>query len=245
MVFKSKSTVSREGGNRDQWNTYSYTISCTPSCDCLYFLGHTGKICKHIIWTLMNLLQILQGNSLLYQVALTEREFAMLKTNVIKDFPDEIRYCGEQSGIQPENHEQSGIQRQSHGHSCVQQQSDGHSNVQQQSDRHPGVQQQIHGHFGIQQQSHGHSGVQRQSHRHSGVQPQNHGRSGVQQQNHHQSGIHPQIPPRFPIPSPGAFWIYLLSFCPTQMSTCYGCGASVKPGGRIPKHPMISLSSLT
>ena len=46
-----------------------------------------------------------------------------------------------------------------------------------------------------------------------------------------------QIPPRFPIPSPGAFWIYLLSFCPTQVSTCYGCGASVKPGGRIPEPP--------
>ena len=110
VVIKSRSTVSREGGNRDQWNTYSCTISRTPSCDCLYFLGHTGKICKHIIWTLMNLFLIPPSNSLLYQVALTEREFAMLKTNVIKDFPDEIRYCGEQSGIQPQNHEQSGIQ---------------------------------------------------------------------------------------------------------------------------------------
>ena len=57
----------------------------------------------------MNLFQIPQGNSLLHQVALTEREFAMLKTNVIKDFPNEIRHCGEQSVIQPENHEQSGI----------------------------------------------------------------------------------------------------------------------------------------
>ena len=85
VVIKSKSTVSREGGNRDQWNTYSCTISRTPSCDCLYFLGHTGKISKHIIWTLINLFQIPQGNSLLYQVALTEREFAMLKMNVIKD----------------------------------------------------------------------------------------------------------------------------------------------------------------
>ena len=154
VVVKGKSTVSRDVGNRDQWNTYSCTISCTPSCDCLYFLGHTGKICKHVIWTLMNLFQIPQGNSLLYQVVLTEREFAMLKTNVIKYFPDEIRYCAEQSGIQPKNHKQSGIQQQSDGHSGVQQQNDEHSNVQQQSDGHSGVQQQIHGNFGILQQIH-------------------------------------------------------------------------------------------
>ena len=42
---------------------------------------------------------------------------------------------------------------------------------------------------------------------------------------------------RYPIPSPGAFWMYLLSFCPAQVSTCYGCGACVKPGGRIPGQP--------
>ena len=91
----------------------------------------------------MNLFQIPQGNSLLYQVALTECEFAMLKTNVIKDFPDEICYCGEQSGIQPENHEQSGIQQQSDRHSGIQQQSHGHSCAQQQSDRHFGIQQKV------------------------------------------------------------------------------------------------------
>ena len=94
-----------------------------------------------------------------------------------------------------------------------------------------------HGHSGVQPQNHGRSGVQQQSHGHSGILSQNHGHSSVHQQNHHQSGIHPQIPPRFPIPSPGAFWIYLLSFCPTQVSTCYGCGASVKPRGHIPEPP--------
>ena len=47
----------------------------------------------------MNLFQIPQGNSILYQVALTERGFAVLKKNVKKYIPDEIRYCAEQSGI--------------------------------------------------------------------------------------------------------------------------------------------------
>ena len=46
----------------------------------------------------MNLFQIPHGNSILYQLALTEREFAVLKKNVTKDIPDEIRYCAEQSG---------------------------------------------------------------------------------------------------------------------------------------------------
>ena len=66
--------------------------------------------------------------------------------------------------------------------------------------------------------------------------------------NRDQSGIQPQIqiPPRFPIPSPGVFWIYLLSFCPAQVSTCYGCGASVKPGVRIPgpPHDLVILSNM-
>ena len=59
----------------------------------------------------MNLFQTPQGNSILYQVALTEREFAVLKKNVTKDILDEIR-CTEQSGIQQQNHVQSGIQQQ-------------------------------------------------------------------------------------------------------------------------------------
>ena len=47
----------------------------------------------------MNLFQISQGNCILYQVALTEREFAGLKKNVVKYIPDEIRCCAQQSGI--------------------------------------------------------------------------------------------------------------------------------------------------
>ena len=54
----------------------------------------------------MNLFQIAQGNSILYQVDLKEREFAVPKKNVTKDIPDEIRYCTEQSGIQQQNHVQ-------------------------------------------------------------------------------------------------------------------------------------------
>ena len=93
VVIKSRSTVSRENGKRDQWNTYSCTISQTPACDCPYFVGQSGKICKHIIWTLLNIFQISKDNPLLYQVALTEREFAMLKTKVLTNIPQEIRYC--------------------------------------------------------------------------------------------------------------------------------------------------------
>ena len=40
-----------------------------------------------------------QLHLILYKVALTEREFAVLKNNV-QDIPDEIRCCAEQSGIQ-------------------------------------------------------------------------------------------------------------------------------------------------
>ena len=39
---------------------------------------------------------------------------------------------------------------------------------------------------------------------------------------------------------------YVLSFCPAQVSTCYGCGASVKPSGRIPlpPHDLVVVSNM-
>ena len=84
----------------------------------------------------MNLFQIPQAITILYQVALTEREFAVLKKNVTKDIPDEIRYCAEQSGIQQQNHVQSGIQQQNYEHSGIQPQNYGHSAVRQQNHGH-------------------------------------------------------------------------------------------------------------
>ena len=109
VVIKSRSTVSRENGKRDQWNTYSCTISQTPACDCPYYVGSAGKICKHIIWTLINLFQIPQGNSLLYQVALTKREFTMLKTKALTNIPDEIRYYAASEVTSPRDYKMGNI----------------------------------------------------------------------------------------------------------------------------------------
>jgi hypothetical protein len=47
-------------------------------------------------------------------------------------------------------------------------------------------------------------------------------------------------------PSPGAFWIYILSFCPPLVRMCYGCGASLKPSGHIlpPPHDLVVVSNM-
>ena len=38
-------------------------------------------------------------------------------------------------------------------------------------------------------------------------------------------------------PSPGQFIVYPLNFCPPQVSICYRCSESLKPGGQIPLPP--------
>ena len=40
-----------------------------------------------------------------------------------------------------------------------------------------------------------------------------------------------------PSPMPGQFIVYPLNFCPPQVSICYGCSKSLKPGGQIPLPP--------
>jgi hypothetical protein len=47
-------------------------------------------------------------------------------------------------------------------------------------------------------------------------------------------------------PSPGAFWIYILSFCPPLVRMCYGCRASLKPSGHIlpPPHDLVVVSNM-
>ena len=58
-----------------------------------------------------------------------------------------------------------------------------------------------------------------------------------------QSTIGNQMPattfsyPGFPSPQPGTFLIYLLRYCPQQTSVCFGCRASLKPGGAIANSP--------
>ena len=185
VIIRSKSTVHWENGRRDQWNRYTCMISRTPTCDCPYFLGKEGQICKHIIWTLLNLFKIREGNSLLFQVAFTEREFALLKTNAAQHIPEEIRFSeGEQtSSTQPQAH------------------------------------------YGQSQTS--------------STQPQGQSQtSSTQQQAHYGQSQPSMVLPRFPVPAPGAFWIYVLSLCPAQVSVCFGCGAALKPGGSIPLPPL-------
>ena len=41
----------------------------------------------------------------------------------------------------------------------------------------------------------------------------------------------------YPSPMPGQFIVYPLNFCPPQVSICYGCSKSLKPGGQIPLPP--------
>lgn len=41
----------------------------------------------------------------------------------------------------------------------------------------------------------------------------------------------------YPPPMPGQFIVYPLNFCPPQVSICYGCSKSPKPGGQIPLPP--------
>ena len=44
-----------------------------------------------------------------------------------------------------------------------------------------------------------------------------------------------QVP--YPSPMPGQVIVYPLNFCPPQISICYGCSKSLKPGGQIPLPP--------
>lgn len=48
---------------------------------------------------------------------------------------------------------------------------------------------------------------------------------------------HPSARPPFPSPSSGSFIIYPLKYCPPQVSVCYGCTGSLKPGGEISVSP--------
>ena len=41
----------------------------------------------------------------------------------------------------------------------------------------------------------------------------------------------------YPSPLPGQFIVYPLKFCPPQVSICYGCSNTLKPGGQIPLPP--------
>ena len=41
----------------------------------------------------------------------------------------------------------------------------------------------------------------------------------------------------YPSPSYGSFVVYPLALCPPQVSTCYGCSAPLKPGGKIAPLP--------
>ena len=51
-------------------------------------------------------------------------------------------------------------------------------------------------------------------------------------QPHHQLNI-----PCFPSPGQGQFIVYLLQYCPTQTSVCFGCGNTLKPNASIPPPP--------
>ena len=56
----------------------------------------------------------------------------------------------------------------------------------------------------------------------------------------------PASVPDNPRPQSGHFWLYLLQFCPAQVSVCFGCSQSLKINGKIcqPPHDLVIVSNM-
>ena len=77
---------------------------------------------------------------------------------------------------------------------------------------------------------------------------QGQGRGGIVDQGV-PSVIQGRIPtpmPIYPTPQPGQFWLYLLQFCPRQVSICFGCSHSLRVNGIIcePPHDLVIVSNM-
>ena len=79
--------------NTSKCTTYNVFLGNQHSCDCPDFSNHRGKeLCKHIIWTMINVCGIPEENVLLQQTSLTPNELTQVLDNVPKDVPENLKF---------------------------------------------------------------------------------------------------------------------------------------------------------
>jgi len=79
--------------NRRKNSNHKVEIGKSPSCGCADFVKNSGKeLCKHIIWTLLNICRLLENSNLLHQLFLTDNDALSVVANSYSVIPQNLMY---------------------------------------------------------------------------------------------------------------------------------------------------------
>ena len=74
-------------------SNHKVEIGKSPSCGCAVFVKNCGKeLCKHIIWTLLNICRLLENSNLLHQLFLTYNETLSVVGNSYSVIPQNLMF---------------------------------------------------------------------------------------------------------------------------------------------------------
>ena len=74
-------------------SNHKVEIGKSPSCGCADFVKNSGKeLCKHIIWTLLNICRLPENSNLLHQLFLTDNEALSVVGNSYSVVPQNLMY---------------------------------------------------------------------------------------------------------------------------------------------------------